>query len=72
MQRLKALLDKHGISQREVASAVGRSDAWMSRVAAGLLDPSLEDIDAILAFLSKRTGRRVTFEQVFAGKAVVA
>lgn len=62
---LKALLDKHGISQRELAHAIGKSDAAVSRLLNGSTMASQDTINDVLAFLSKRLRRRVTYEQVF-------
>lgn len=71
-QTLKALLDKHEISQTELADGIGKSRAFVSRLVGGDTGASQETIDATLAFLSKRLGRRVTYEQVFGAVAVSA
>jgi transcriptional regulator with XRE-family HTH domain len=62
---LKALLDKHRISQRELAHGIGKSDAAISRLVSGATGASQETINDVLVFLSKRLHRRVTYEQVF-------
>lgn len=69
---LRTLLDKHGITQRELATAIGKSDAAVSRLLSGETTASQETIDAVLAFLSKRLGRRVTYERAFGSAEVSA
>lgn len=69
---LKKLLDDHDITQREFAEGIGRSDTLVSRLISGALDPSKNTIDKSLAFLTKRLGRTVTYEEAFADPTAVA
>lgn len=66
---LKRLLVEHGIQQRELAAAVGLSEASISRIVRGdrALLPRKTTLDAILAWLTARLGRPVTYEETFGG-----
>lgn len=64
--RLKTLLDDNGIQQVELARGIGRTKAFVSRFISGGTGASQETIDAILAFLSKRLKRKVTYEEALA------
>ena len=65
---LKALLERHEITQRELAEALDKHPAAVTRLLSGETEPGQETIDAILVFLAKRTGRRMTYEQVFGSR----
>lgn len=69
---LKTLLDKHGITQHELAVALGKSDAAVSRLVSGETSATQETIEAVLAYLSNRLGKRMTYERVFRSVEVSA
>lgn len=69
---LKTLLERNGISQRELARGLRKSDAAVSRLLSGDTAATQDTIEAVLAFLSKRLRRRLTYEQVFGPVAVSA
>ena len=62
---LKMLMDEFGVSQAEMARAIERSEAMVSRLVRGETAPSMETVGRILAFLAERSGRKVTFEEAF-------
>lgn len=62
---LAGLLEEAGVSQREFAQGIKRSDAVVSRLVSGEAAPSKRTIDNTLAFLRKRLRRRVTYEEVW-------
>lgn len=62
-------MQEHGITQNELAEGIGRTQAYISRLANGEADPSKDTIDGILSFLSRRLRRRVTYEMVFTSNA---
>jgi transcriptional regulator with XRE-family HTH domain len=62
---LRTLLEKHHISQRELAAGIGKSTAHVSRLVSGETGASQETIEAVLAYLSNRLGKRMTYERVF-------
>jgi len=62
---IKTLLSETGASQRDFARSIGFSDSSVSRIVNGLMTPSKPAIDAILAFLSERLSRTVTYEEAF-------
>lgn len=63
---LRQILADHGIQQRELAVAVGLSEASVSRIVKGERAlPRKPTLDAILAWLSRRLGRPVTYEETF-------
>jgi transcriptional regulator with XRE-family HTH domain len=69
---LKTLIEELGLSQAELARGIGRSEAFVSRLLSGETGASQGTIAGLLAFLSERTGRRVTYEQLFPTAAGVA
>jgi predicted transcriptional regulator len=69
-QPLKQLLEDGEITQAELADGIGKSEAMVSRLVAGEAAPSKETIDSILTFLTKRLGRRVTYEKAFGSPAI--
>lgn len=66
MTRLDAFLANNGISQGDVAGALGVTDSAVSRKLNGLRPIRLNEVQRLLAFLSERVGRAVEFEEVFA------
>lgn len=46
-KRIRARLDELGMTGREVANALGKSDAWISGVLSGAQALSLEDLDLV-------------------------
>lgn len=56
--KLKAAIVAAGITQKEVARAVGLSESALSNILAGRRTPSIQTAEAILAVLRERTGRR--------------
>jgi transcriptional regulator with XRE-family HTH domain len=68
MDELKAFMDRHKLTQRELGNAVGITGAFVGQLLAGQSQPSLETAKALLAFCqSKEPG--MTFEKLFATKA---
>lgn len=57
-----------GISQADLAAETGLSEASVSRLIAGSVEPVKSTIDALLAFFSKRLGRAVKYEELFPRK----
>ncbi len=64
MNRLRALLELEGILQSELAAGIGLSESFVSLLLSGKSNPSIETIDATLAFLCVRLGRSVKFEEI--------
>lgn len=67
--QLETLLVEQGIEQRELAKGINRSDALISRIVRGECGASQDTINAVLAFLSGRLGRTVTYEETFGAPA---
>jgi transcriptional regulator with XRE-family HTH domain len=67
--RLGELLEANGVQQVEVAKGIGRTKAFVSRLLSGETGASQGTIAALLAFLSRRLGRPVTYEELFGGPA---
>ena len=63
--KLDALLTASQVSQRELARGTARSEALVSRIVNGGSGASQATITAILAFLTARLGRPVTYEELF-------
>lgn len=66
MATTQAFLDAHGISQTELGEALGLQRAAVSRKLAGLRNWKLGEVQEALAFFTRRLGRTVTFDEVFA------
>lgn len=66
---LPSLLDQHGITPREVASGTGVALSGIYDILAGKRRPTTATVDLILAYLSERLGRRVTYEEAFGAPA---
>lgn len=66
--KLRDVLQRSGISQQQLAEGIGRSQAHISQLLSGKSQASQAVIDGILAFLSKRLGRDVTYEEAFGRK----
>jgi transcriptional regulator with XRE-family HTH domain len=62
---LKALIVEAGDSQADFARGIGRTESFVSKLIRGEVGVSRETIDVILAYLSKRLGRTVTYEECF-------
>lgn len=58
-------VDAHGITQRELAEGIGRTESFVSMLASGASGASQGTVASILTFLSGRLGRRVTYEEAF-------
>jgi transcriptional regulator with XRE-family HTH domain len=65
MEKTQAFLDLHGITQTELAEALGVTCATVSRKLAGLRNWKLGEVQAALAWLSERLSRPVTFDEAF-------
>ncbi len=65
MERTQAFLDAHGITQAELGEALGVTGATISRKLAGLRNWKLAEVQAALAWLAKRLGRPVSYDEVF-------
>lgn len=70
--QLKRLVTEHGISQADLAQEIKRSPAFVSRLMAGHIRASQSSINAILAYLCKRLGRSVSYEELFGSPAECA
>lgn len=70
--KLKGLLEVNNIQQVELAQGIGKSKAFVSKLLSDDTGASQDTIDAILAFLSKRLRRKVTYEMVFGAPAARA
>jgi transcriptional regulator with XRE-family HTH domain len=66
---LKPFLATHNITQAEVARGIGRSTAYVSVLAQGRTGASQRTSADLLRFLSKRIGRAVSYEELFAPEA---
>lgn len=63
--KLRSLIVDNGISQRELARAIERSEPFVSRLLAGETGASQETIERVLSFLSQRLSRSVSYEEAF-------
>lgn len=61
----RSLFKSLGISQAELAKATGLAEASVSRLLSGSVEPTKSTIDSVLAFLTKRLERSVTYEEAF-------
>jgi len=71
-ERLKQLVEDAGLTQAELAAAVGMSEPTVSRLLSGQRGLKVEEAEAVLAVLRERTGRRrglTLNDLVGAGKA---
>lgn len=59
------ILKAAGMIQSELADAAGLAEASVSRIVNGLVDPTKDTIDRILAALTKKMGRPVLYEEAF-------
>ena len=59
------LLAAAGVTQSEFAEAIGKTQATVSRIINGKVEPGRSFIDAALAFFSKRLNRPVKYEEAF-------
>ena len=67
---LRTFLDANEIKQVEIVKAMGWDAANVNRLANDpQANPTRETIDRLLAYLSTRLGRSVTYEEAFNGKA---
>jgi len=67
---MKRFLAVNGVSQADVARGIGVSTAFVSQLVAGESGARQETIHALLAFLSGRLGRQVTYEELFPAQLV--
>jgi transcriptional regulator with XRE-family HTH domain len=58
-------MDSEGITQVELADALGVTRGAINHKVAGRRPWGKENIDAALAFLAERLGRPVTYEEAF-------
>ncbi len=67
---LREFLSANEIAQAEIVRATGKDAANVNRLVNDPdANPTRETIETLLAFLSKRLGRPVTYEEAFNGKA---
>lgn len=66
MATTQAFLDANGITQAELGEALGVQRAAISKKLGGSRNWKLGEVQEVLAFLSRRLGRQVTFDEVFA------
>lgn len=62
---LRALFERHGLTQVKVAGEVGISQAFLSQIMSGDRRPSLEVSLRLAEVLSRFVGRSVTVEDLF-------
>ncbi len=72
MERTQAFLDANGITQTEVGEALGVTRATITRKIAGSRKWSVDEANAVLAYLARRLSRPVTFAEVFGVADMVA
>lgn len=60
-------IEAHGVGQEALAQVLGVTPSAVSRKLNGLRRWTREDIDQVLAFLSRHLGRPVTYEETFRG-----
>lgn len=63
--RTDAFLAKNDITRVEVAAALGIDPSAVSRKVSGERPWKLDEIQGLLAFLSGRVGRKVTYDELF-------
>ena len=68
---IKRFLAANGISQADLARGTKLTTGYVSLLANEVTGASQDTINAILAFLSERLGRRVTYEELFGAPAAV-
>jgi predicted transcriptional regulator len=64
--RLAGFLDENGITKAEVAQALSLDPSAVSRKVTGSRHWKLVEVQALLAFLTERLARPVTYELLFA------
>jgi transcriptional regulator with XRE-family HTH domain len=69
MEKTQAFLDLHGITQTELAEALGVTCATVSRKLGGLRNWKLGEVQAVLEWLSTRLERAVSYDEVFGADA---
>jgi len=72
MERTRLFLDRNGITQTELAAALGVEQASISRKLSGSRSWRLAEVQRVLAWLTERLGRPVPFDEVFGEADVVA
>ena len=65
MGKTQAFLDANGITQGEIANALGMTQAAVSRKLAGLRNWRLVEVQVVLGWLTTRLGRPVSYDEVF-------
>ena len=68
MIELKVFLTRHQLTQRDLADAIGLSQAAVSQMLSGKNSPSKTTIDAVLGFCRGRDPG-VTYDDIFGEKA---
>jgi transcriptional regulator with XRE-family HTH domain len=69
---LRTFLDGHEIMQAEIVRDLGMDAGSLSKLANNPeANPTRETIDRILAYLSRRLNRPVTYEEAFDGRAAL-
>jgi predicted transcriptional regulator len=69
---LAGLMGDNGITPRDLAEGSDVALSGVYDILAGRRSPTRVTIDAILAYLSRRLDRKVTYEEAFAPVATVA
>jgi transcriptional regulator with XRE-family HTH domain len=64
MARLARFLDANGVTQTEVAQALGVEPPTISRKLGGIRPWRLAEIQQLLAFLTQRLGRQVSYDEL--------
>ena len=63
--RLDAFLDENRVTRAEIAGHLGLDPSGISRKVLGGRPWKLHEIQSLLAFLTERLGRKVTYDELF-------
>ncbi len=66
---LQTFIRDHEITSTELADGIGLKRSTVSNKLLGIRPWFQEEVDQVLAFLSRRLDRPVTYEEAFNGKA---
>jgi len=66
---LQTYIREYGITSTELADGIGLKRSTVSNKLLGIRPWFQDEVDQVLAFLSRRLARPVTYEEAFNGKA---
>jgi len=69
---LSIFIKNNALRQSEIADALRIDPAQVNRLTKPGANPTRQTIDAILAYLSERLGRPVSYEEAFGGEGAVS